>query len=32
MGDILVHLTRIHIGDICVIMHSFVYDLHVLVK
>jgi hypothetical protein len=32
MRHILVHLTGIYVGVICDIMHSFVYNLYVLVK
>jgi hypothetical protein len=32
MRDILVHLTSIHVGVIYDIMHSFVYNLYILVK
>jgi hypothetical protein len=32
MTDILVHLTDIYVGVICDIMHSFIYNLYILVK
>jgi hypothetical protein len=32
MRDILVHLTGIHVSVICDIIHSFIYNLYVLIK